>query len=122
MKRVSVENLTTPDITPLIVDYCDSFSSRLRGLTFRANLSYGEGLLLVQSRDSRVDTAIHMLGVLMDLAVVWINGAGKVVDVRLARRWRPIYVPKHPARYILEISPTRLEDFRIGDQVEFLHL
>ena len=77
------------------------------------------GLLLVQKRDSRMDAAIHMLGVFFDLGIVWINEAGQVVDTCLARSWRLAYVPKQPARYILEIHPDRLSEFNIGDQVRF---
>jgi uncharacterized membrane protein (UPF0127 family) len=58
-----------------------------------------------------------MLGVWMNLAVIWINTAGEVVDVRLARRWRPAYAPKRPARYILELNANRLHDFNVGDRV-----
>ncbi|MBE0408968.1 MAG: DUF192 domain-containing protein [Anaerolineales bacterium] len=122
MPQVSVKNLTKPPTAPLVVNYCDSFLSRLRGLTFRSSLPHQEGILLVQSRDSRIDSAIHMLGVFMDLAVAWIDDTGEVVDVRLARRWRPIYVPQRPARYILEMASSRLKDFRIGDKVEFKQL
>jgi uncharacterized membrane protein (UPF0127 family) len=60
-----------------------------------------------------------MLGVWFDLAVVWINSTYQVVDVKLARRWRPAYFPKRPARYVLEIAPQRLGDFHEGDQVAF---
>jgi uncharacterized membrane protein (UPF0127 family) len=76
------------------------------------------GLLLVQGRDSRLDAAIHMLGVWMDLAVIWINTAGRVVDVRLARPWRPAYLPREPARYVLELAVDHLDNFRIGDRVQ----
>ena len=79
----------------------------------------GQGLLLVQGRDSRLDTSIHMLFVWMDLAVVWINSAGEVVDVRLARSWRPAYLPGRPARYVLELAAVHLNDFEIGDQLSF---
>jgi uncharacterized membrane protein (UPF0127 family) len=60
-----------------------------------------------------------MLAVFMDLAIVWINTDGDVVDSRLARRWRPIYVPQKPARYVLEMTPDRLVDFKVGDKVKF---
>jgi hypothetical protein len=43
------------------------------------------------------------------------------VDSAVARSWRSIIVPRLAARYILEIHPCRLEDFKIGDQVEFQH-
>lgn len=85
---------------------------------FRRSLPPQEGLLLVQKLDSRIDAAIHMFLMWMDLTVVWINNAGLVVDVRLARRWRPFYLPVAPARYILEIHPDRIRDFQVGDQVE----
>jgi uncharacterized membrane protein (UPF0127 family) len=99
--------------------YCDSFLCRLRGLMFRSSLAPGQGLLLVEGRDSRLDTAIHMLFVFMDLAVIWINSEKVVVDSVLARAWRPAYAPRQPARYILEIHPDRLNEFKIGDKIEF---
>lgn len=118
-KTISVKNLNKPGIAPLQVKYCESFADRLRGFTFAKNVPCNEGLVLVEARDSRVDTAIHMLFVETDLAVFWINTAGRVVDKVLARRWRPFYASKAPARFVLEINPTRLADFDIGDQIIF---
>jgi uncharacterized membrane protein (UPF0127 family) len=119
MKHVLIYNLTQSSISPVKARHCESFLCRLRGLTFRRSVSSQEGLLLVQKKDSRVDATIHMLAVFTDLAVVWINSDGGVVDLRLARRWRPIYIPKSPARYILEMAPDRLADFQVGDKVRF---
>jgi uncharacterized membrane protein (UPF0127 family) len=119
MKRVTVHNLDQPQKSPVHAIYCDTFLCRLKGLTFRRRLGPGQGLLLVESRDSRVDASIHMLGVFMDLAIIWINDAGQVVDTCLARKWRLAYVPKRAARYILELDPGRLSDFCIGDRVRF---
>ena len=92
---------------------------RLRGFTFRRNLTPGEALLLVQPRDSRLDASIHMLTVWTDLAVIWINNQGVVVDLCTAQAWHPFYIPKQPARYILEMAPSRLPEFAIGDKVTF---
>jgi uncharacterized membrane protein (UPF0127 family) len=119
MKLVTVHNLTRPKPQPLAARYCVSFLCRLRGLTFRLSLPQNWWLLLVQRRDSRVDSSIHMLAMWIDLAVVWITDAGEVVDVRLARRWRPAYFPRRPARYVLEMAAEHLEDFHIGDKVRF---
>lgn len=119
MNQLTITNLTRPLISPIKVKRCETFLCRLRGLTFRRSLSSQEGLLLIQKKDDRMDAAIHMLAVFMDLAIVWINTNGVVVDLRLARSWRPIYVPQKPARYILEIAPERLADFQVGDKVEF---
>jgi len=119
MQEVLIYNQDHPEIDAIRAKYCQSFLCQLRGLTFRRNLPVGEGLLLVQKRDSRVDSSIHMLFVWMDLAVIWINQARQVVDARLARRWRPVYVPGEPACFVLEIAAERIGDFRIGDRVVF---
>jgi uncharacterized protein len=119
MKTIRIENKNTPLPAPLQAIYCDSFMGRLRGLMGRSSLPLAEGLLLVETRDSRVDTSIHMFFVYMDLAVVWINSGYTVVDTVLARSWRPFYAPRQAARYTLEIHPSRLNEFTIGDQVEF---
>jgi uncharacterized membrane protein (UPF0127 family) len=86
---------------------------------FRSSLASENGLLLVEARESRIDSAIHMLFVFMDLAVIWINSEKVVVDTVLARTWRLVYASHQPARYILEIHPDRLNEFKIGDRVEF---
>jgi uncharacterized protein len=119
MHLIRITNSSRTGISPLTAVYADSFFTRLRGLTFRGSLPLDEGLVLVQPKDSRLDSAIHMLGVFTDLSVVWINSSFEVVDVRLAKRWRPAYLPKKPSKYVLEIHPSRLEDFQVGDRVNF---
>jgi uncharacterized membrane protein (UPF0127 family) len=104
------------------VGYCDSFLCRLRGLMFRPRLGLNEGLLLVEKRDSRLDTSIHMFFVPFDLAVFWVNSDMTVVDKVIAKSWRPAYFPKADARYALEIHPDRFGDYEIGDKVEFKNL
>ena len=119
MRQITVENKTHPLSQPVRAKYCVSFLCQLRGLTFRRSLDIQEGLLLVQKRESVIDSSIHMLAVGMDLAVIWIGSQLNVVDTCLARSWRPVYFPKIPARYVLEISASRLEEFQPGDQLEF---
>jgi uncharacterized membrane protein (UPF0127 family) len=116
---IIIKNLNRTVEQPARVDYCDSFLCRLRGLMFRSRLGPDEGLLLVEQRDSRLDTSIHMFFVPFDLAVFWINSEMTVVDKIIAKSWRPAYFPKADARYTLEIHPDRLGDYEIGDKVEF---
>jgi len=101
------------------VSRCASFLCRLRGLTFRRHLGDDVGLLLVGRRENRADVAIHMFFVFSPIAAVWLDGGGRVVDVRLARPFRPLYVPRAPARDVLEGPPELLERVRIGDQLRF---
>src|SRR5687767_6032038 len=118
-KFVTVENKNHSIRGPLRVKYCNTFFTQLLGLTFRSHLSREEGLLLVGTRDSRIDSSIHMLFVPFDLSVIWINSAMQVVDKVLAKPWRPAYFSKQPAKYALEIHPERWGDFEVSDGVEF---
>ncbi|UCH60142.1 MAG: DUF192 domain-containing protein [Anaerolineales bacterium] len=119
MKQVLIYNQDNPELKPVQARYCASFACRLRGLTFQRKPAPHRGLLLVQARESRVDAAIHMLGVWMDLTAVWINERVEVVDVQLVRAWRPFYVPALPARYILELAAEHQADFKVGDRLKF---
>jgi uncharacterized membrane protein (UPF0127 family) len=118
-KQIIVQNKHRKVKSPVPIKYCDSFLSQLRGFTFHSHLSPDEGLLLVGTRDSRLDSSIHMLFVSFNLTVIWIDSTMRVVDKVLARSWRPAYFSKQPAKYVLEIHPERWGEFEIGDTVEF---
>lgn len=118
-RLITINNLNRSIKNPAQVGYCDSFLCKLRGLMFRPRLALDEGLLLIEKRDSRLDTSIHMFFVPFDLAVFWINSAMTVVDKVIAKSWRPAYFPRTDARYTLEIHPDRFGDYEVGDKVEF---
>jgi uncharacterized protein len=100
--------------------WCDTFASKLRGFTWRWSLEAGEGLVLVEKQESRINTAIHMLFVFFDLGVLWVNNDGMVVDKVLARPWRLSYTPRVRARYVIEAEPSILELVNVGDHVRFM--
>lgn len=102
------------------VKWCDTFLTRLRGLTFRAPLAEAEGLVLVERRESRMDTSIHMFFVSFPIAAVWLDSQFRVVDKRLAEPWRPFYAANTPAQYVLEAAPGLLQKISIGDELEFV--
>jgi uncharacterized membrane protein (UPF0127 family) len=120
MKTIQIENQSRPLPFPLNANFCDRTLCRMRGLMFRSKLPVEKGLLLVEADDSRLNAAIHMQFVFMDLAVIWISSEQVVVDTVLARAWRLIYIPARPARYTLEIHSARLKEFKIGDRIEFI--
>ena len=86
---------------------------------FRRGIPEDWGLLLVQTSESVMNAAIHMVGVPFDLGIIWINNAGEVVDTTVAKAWVGLKSPGKPARYILEVRPDHLDKFNIGDQIEF---
>jgi len=118
-KTISIENKNRDLDGVLQIKYCDTFLTQLQGLMFRSRLARDEGLILVGTRDSRLESSIHMFFVAFDLTVLWVSADMKVVDKVLAKSWRPIYVSKQPAKYVVEIHPERWGDFEIGDEVQF---
>ncbi len=105
---------------PLSLRVCRNFGSRLRGFLFSPPPSYDQGLLFWYPRPSRLDTAIHMIGVPFPLAVIWLDQDCCVVDKRLARAWQIALIPKKAAQYIIECHPNRLKEFLEGDVIAFV--
>jgi len=86
---------------------------------FASSLDPNGGLLFSDNDESRIDSSIHMLFMKFDIAVVWIDHEFRVVDVRIAKRWRLAYIPITPAKYTLEAHPDQLKNFQIGDVLSF---
>jgi uncharacterized membrane protein (UPF0127 family) len=97
---------------------CQDFFSRFLGLMFRKNLGINEGILIDQGSLSRVNSAIHMLFMRFDIAVIWLNNDFHIVDKVLGKKWYPFYIPKKPARYVLETHPDAINHFAIGEHLE----
>lgn len=118
-KIVAVRNETQGRLLLGKARRCADFFCQLRGLMFRRHLGDDEGLWLVGRRESRLATAIHMFFVFFPIAVVWLDRHGRVVDTRLARPFRPVYISRAPARDVLEGPPGLLEQVHIGDTLLF---
>lgn len=112
-----IQNQSRSTFPAVKMDYASTFLEKLRGLMFRYSLQEDEGLLLVESRDSRINSAIHMFFMNFDIGVVWVDSTLRVVGKTLAKRWHPLYAPKQPARFTLELHPDRLANFSVGDHI-----
>ncbi|NPA07246.1 MAG: hypothetical protein GXO54_07610 [Chloroflexi bacterium] len=119
MTWVRVHNVSRPLPRPLRARWCASWWCRFRGLMGVRALAANEGLLLVWPTASRWGTAVHMFGMRFDLAIVWLDDARHVVDVRRARAWRSVLVPRAAARYVLELRPEWLSSFHVGDVIQW---
>jgi len=96
---------------------CSTFWSHFKGLQLSRRLPEGEGLIFTTGKEGRSHTAIHMFFVFFSIGVIWLDASGRVVDVRLAKPWRPYYAPVAPARDFIEALPSVLERVRVGDQL-----
>lgn len=119
MYYVGLINKTHPFTDPLVLMVCNTFFSRFRGYMLKDKIRTSEGLLFVESYQSRLNASIHMFFMKFRLGVVWLDTEKRVVDKKYARPWRPYYAPRTQALYIIEAHPDRLADFSIGDQVDF---
>lgn len=114
----SIVNLSRSGEQVARVHWCQSFLCRLRGLTFRRSLAMGEGLLLVERSEGRSNTAIHMWMVFFPITAVWLDKDFQVVDLKLAKPWR-VYMPRKPAKYVLEGSVEMMQRLSLGDKLDW---
>lgn len=99
--------------------WCSNYLCKLRGLTFRRSVRTEDALVLVEASDNRITAGITMLFAFCSIAAIWVNSAGEIVDSRLAKPFRPFYLPRAAARYTIEGPPALLEALRPGDRVRF---
>ncbi len=120
MKIVEIINQNPSEIK-IKANWCSSFISKFKGLMFVKSLPDYSGIILVENSESHINTAIHMLFMNFDITTVWVNSAGDVVDVCLAKKWHLSYFPKKKAQYVLELNASHMQDFHIGDHLTFEH-
>jgi len=108
-------NETRGQIVARWVRVCDTWWSRGRGLMFRRSLDSEEALWFQLDRPGRLAAAIHMFFVFFPIGVVWLDEEGKVVDLALAKPFRPWYAPSRPAAAFVEGPEGLLERCAVGD-------
>jgi len=84
---------------------------------FSKQIPLDQGIILVENKESKVNTSIHMMFMNFNLAVLWLDKELVVVDKVLAKRWVPIYMPKFRAKYVVELHSNQFSNFSIGDQL-----
>ena len=118
MKIVKVRN-SSPPFNVVKVKYCDTFLSRFIGLMFSRKLEHDSGVILVDSKKTKKNASIHMMFMHSDITVLWLDNDKVIVDKVLARKWAPIYIPKQPARYVMELHQSKFSAYSIGDKLVF---
>jgi len=119
MANYLVNNLSRPLKIPIRIKYCDSFFSKLIGLMGHSEISENEGIALAQKTEDRIGSSIHMFFMRFDILAIWLNSHFIVVDLKIAKRWNPFYIPCVPARYVLEVHTSQKPHFFIGDKLIF---
>ncbi|BCY18828.1 hypothetical protein hrd7_26770 [Leptolinea sp. HRD-7] len=121
MQYFIVNNKTNKNAIPLTLGVCDTFLSRLCGLMFKKSIPENGGLLFINPAEDRINSAIHMFFMRIDLAIVWADSNGVVVDKILAKQWKTLASPQKGAKYIIETHIDRFDDYNCGDLLEIAH-
>ena len=117
------------DESEIPVELAVKWEERIRGLSGRASLDAGTGMLFVFEDASRFN--FWMKEMEFSLDIVWIGPGCEVVDISVgvpppepgtALGDLPRYSPEAPAMYVLEINGGESSDLGIGtgDKVDFL--
>jgi len=120
LKIVKIRKSSSP-FAVVNVKYCDTFLSKFIGLMFSKELKPDYGLIIVENNETRINTTIHMMFMNYDITVLWLDKQMVIIDKVLAKRWVPIYYPKKPAQYIVELHQSKFSEFSIGDQLIFFN-
>ena len=121
ISQVSIENVI------FNVELAQMPEERRRGLSKRKNLCPQCGMLFIFPREDYYP--FWMKDTLIPLDIIWIDENWRVIDFvpfaqpQGSRRDNelPIYYPKKPAQYVLEVpggTTTRIRGFKIGSEVK----
>ncbi|MBU0762054.1 MAG: DUF192 domain-containing protein [Candidatus Altiarchaeota archaeon] len=90
-------------------------------------LSKRKDIVLAAKKDSKLDSTIHMMNMLYEIDVIWVNSEMKVVDYRKKVKpfnmfkpstWKT-YAPAEAAKYVIELGTTPLGNINVGDDISF---
>ncbi len=102
------------------IKHCTNIFSRFEGLRFSKPLKEKQAIILEAEKESIRETMIDMLFVFFPIDVLWLDRKKKVVYIRRnVRPFTPLIIPKHPAKYIIELKKGKANNIKIGDTLKF---
>lgn len=103
--------------------YAESIIKISIGLMFANKKKVFNGMCLVLPFSNKLDeklrykSAITMLFCFVDMEIIFLNNEFKVVDKVILKKWKLSYIPKKPARYVIESTVGRFKEIKIGDKL-----
>jgi uncharacterized membrane protein (UPF0127 family) len=99
------------------VDIADSYLKRLKGLTFRKNINKGL-IIKVPKSECSLRSSIHMFFMRTSLDVLFIDEKNRIYEMVTLNAW-DIYVPKKPAKYIVELKKDTIitKNIEMNDEI-----
>ena len=118
--RQKRETITIGDAA-LRVEIADTPDRRRAGLSGRAALAEGEGMLFIFEEEG--EHAMWMKDMYTSIDIIWITAEGRVVhiaDTVTPDTYPTIFTSPTPARYVLEVPAGYTQGkIQIGDSMQF---
>ena len=99
------------------IRYVTSILGISYGLMFASKKKIDQGICLVMptNRKSRLSCSVTMLFCFHPMNILFLNEKYKVVDKVVLKPFQLSYVPKKPAKYIIECHKHKFKYLRIGN-------
>ena len=96
----------------------NTFFSRLRGLMFKKNAKVPLLFEIPERINKKERSSIHSFFMRFEIVIVFIDKRNVVYEIAELKPWN-CYVPKKPAKYIMEFDKREFNDcLKIGDKIE----
>lgn len=110
-----------------MIEEARTTEERSQGLMYRDSLAKDTGMLFFLGRDLTPESAggFHMRNVNFDLDLVFLSQEKQITDIQTVPKCEsehcPIYRPKSPSYYVLEINAKQAEAcaLKVGDFLNF---
>ena len=96
----------------------NTFFSRLMGLMFKKNAEVPLLFEIPERINKKERSSIHSFFMRFEIVLVFIDKCNVVYEIVELKPWN-CYIPKKPAKYIMEFDKREFDDcLKIGDEVE----
>jgi len=96
----------------------NTFFSRLMGLMFKKNAKVPLLFEIPERINKKERSSIHSFFMRFEIVIVFIDKGNAVYEIGNLRPWN-YYIPKKPAKYIVEFDKREFNDcLKIGDEIE----
>jgi uncharacterized membrane protein (UPF0127 family) len=117
--RMALKDLTSKKVIAHRTVFCRSVFSQMRGLMFSPK---DETRALIMEFGSEKIVPLHMMFVFYPIDILFVDSGKRVVE--LAPGAKPFIsqiVPKHKARYVIELAAGKIRENRIktGNRLQF---
>ncbi len=113
-----------PDGDSVTAELADTVEERARGLMFRKNIEFDQGMLFLFEREDLY--SFWMKNMLIPLDIIWLDKEKRIVHIERClppceKEPCPSYLPKAPAMYVLELKAGSVErrGLKIFDRIDF---